>query len=98
MPKAARITTIETIIVETGTTVSASQIVHELSVDQLKREERLTERYVSFEKGKRNYDLTHYISQDSTVWKAGDKDVHDLLHCDIFDSVKVIAYNRNRIA
>jgi len=64
-----KVTTIETIIVETQSTVTASQVVHELSVDQLRKEERLTAKYIQFEKGKRQHDLTHYIPRfDGMNW------------------------------
>lgn len=56
-----KVTTIETVIVETKDSITASQIVHELSADQLKREERLTERYIQFQKGKERHDMTHYV-------------------------------------
>ena len=56
-----KVTTIETIIVETQSTVTASQIVHELSMMDLKREEKITERYMRLDKGKKAHDLTHYI-------------------------------------
>lgn len=52
---------IETVIVETKTEITASQVVHELSMMDLKREEALTERYMKLEKGKEMYDLTHYV-------------------------------------
>ena len=55
---------IETVIVETKTEITASQVVHELSMMDmmdLKREEEITERYMRLDKGKKAHDLTHYI-------------------------------------
>lgn len=52
---------IETVIVETKTEITASQVVHELSMMDLKREEVLTERYMKLEKGKEMHYLTHYV-------------------------------------
>ena len=51
---------IETVIVETKNSITMSQVVHELTMDQLKREERITERHMRLEKGKEQYNLTHY--------------------------------------
>lgn len=59
--KTAFYTKIETVIVETKTTVTASQVIHELSMMDLKREEKITERYMRLDKGKKEHDLTHYI-------------------------------------
>ena len=56
----ATCTTIETIIVETKNTITMSQVVHEVSMDQLQREEKITERHMRLEKGKEQYNLTHY--------------------------------------
>ena len=59
--KTASYIKIETVIVETKTEITASQVVHELSMMDLKREEILTERYMKLEKGKEMHDLTHYV-------------------------------------
>ena len=55
-----QITKIETTIVETKGEITLAHIVQEVSIEQLKREERRTELYARFEKGKEAYDLTHY--------------------------------------
>ena len=59
--KTASYIKIETVIVETKTEITASQVVHELSMMDLKREEKITERYMRLDKGKKEHDLTHYI-------------------------------------
>lgn len=60
MTQTASYTKIETIIVETATTITAQQVVTELSVDDLKREAKITERYMKLEKVIKNHNLTHY--------------------------------------
>ena len=59
--KTTSVTTIETVIVETKNEITMSQIRHKLTMDHLKREEILTERYMRLEKGKEMHDLTHYV-------------------------------------
>ena len=59
--KTTSVTTIETVIVETENEITMSQIHHKLTMDHLKREEILAERYMRLEKGKEMHDLTHYV-------------------------------------
>ena len=59
--KTTSVTTTETVIVETKNTITASQIRHKLTMDHLKREEVLNERYMKLEKGKEMHYLTHYV-------------------------------------
>ena len=55
-----QITKIETTIIETKNEITLAHIVQEVTIDQLKREERRAELYARFEKGKEAYNLTHY--------------------------------------